>query len=42
LKKIIIFNLRAEDSFYSELPNERFEVTVNTSALKFEADGQGE
>lgn len=41
-EKIIIFDLRAEDSFYSQLPDGRFEVTVNTSALKFEADGQGE
>jgi aminopeptidase N len=41
-EKIIVFDLRAEDSFYSQLPDGRFEVTVNTSALKFEADGQGE
>lgn len=41
-EKIVLFDLRAEDSTFEELPNGRFEVTVNTSASKFEADGEGE
>lgn len=41
-EKIVIFDLRAEDSFYTELADGRFEVTINTSAAKFEADGEGE
>ena len=41
-EKIVLFDLRAEDSHYAELPDGRFEVTINTSARKFEADGQGE
>ena len=41
-EKIVLFDLRTEDSHYAELPDGRFEVTINTSARKFEADGQGE
>jgi len=41
-EKIVIFDLRAEESFYSELDDGRFEVIINTSASKFEADGAGE
>ncbi|MBT3530413.1 MAG: hypothetical protein HOF74_01540 [Gammaproteobacteria bacterium] len=41
-EKIVIFDLRAEDSFYSELDDGRYQVTINTSAHKFEADGAGE
>ena len=41
-EKIVIFDLRAEDSFYTELGDGRYRVTINTSAAKFEADGEGE
>ncbi len=41
-EKIVIFDLRAEEGFYSELSDGRFEVTINTNASKFEADGAGE
>ena len=41
-EKIVIYDLRAEDSHYTELADGRFEVTINTAASKFEADGQGE
>lgn len=41
-EKIVLFDLRAEDSSYRELPDGSFEVTVNVSAAKFEADGQGQ
>lgn len=41
-EKIVLFDLRAEDSSYIELPDGRFEVTINTVATKFEADGAGE
>jgi ABC-2 type transport system permease protein len=41
-EKIVVFDLRAEDSSYTELADGRFEVTINTAATKFEADGQGE
>jgi ABC-2 type transport system permease protein len=41
-EKIVLYDLRAEDSHYTELPDGRFEVTINTAAIKFEADGKGE
>lgn len=41
-EKIVLFDLRAEDSAYRELDDGRFEVTINTTARKFEADGSGE
>ena len=41
-EKIVIFDLRADDSFYTERENGSFDVTLNVSASKFEADGQGE
>ena len=41
-EKIVIFDVRAEEGFYRELPDGRFEVTINASATKFEADGRGE
>ena len=41
-EKIVLYDLRAEDSHYTELTDGRFEVTINTAASKFEADGQGE
>ena len=41
-EKIVIFDLRTEDNTYEELANNRFEVTINTLATKFEANGQGE
>jgi general stress protein CsbA len=40
-EKIVIFDLRAEDSFYSERDDGTFEVTINVESKKFEADGQG-
>jgi aminopeptidase N len=41
-EKIVLFDLRAEDSSYTELDDGSFDVTINVSASKFEADGQGE
>lgn len=41
-EKIVIFDVRTEDSTYTELPDGRFEVTINTAATKYEADGEGE
>ncbi|MFT7470386.1 MAG: ABC-2 type transport system permease protein [Kiritimatiellia bacterium] len=41
-EKIVLYDLRAEDSHYTELSDGRFEVTINTAASKFEANGQGE
>ena len=41
-EKIVIFDLRADDSFYTVRENGSFDVTLNVSASKFEADGQGE
>jgi len=41
-EKIVLFDLRAEDSFYKELDDGSFDVTINVSASKFEAGGQGE
>jgi ABC-2 type transport system permease protein len=41
-EKIVLFDLRAEDSFYTERDDGSFDVTINVSASKFEADGQGE
>lgn len=41
-EKIVLFDLRAEESSYRELDDGRFEVTINTSAQKFEANGEGE
>ncbi len=41
-EKIVIFDLRAEDSHYIELEDGRYQVTINTAASKFEADGEGE
>ncbi len=40
-EKIIIFDLRSEDNTFQRLPDGRFEVTINTTATKFEADGGG-
>ena len=37
----MIFDLRADDSFYTEREDGSFDVTLNVSASKFEADGQG-
>jgi len=41
-EKIVLYDLRTEDSTYIELDGGRFEVTINTSATKFEANGDGE
>ncbi|MFK7863636.1 MAG: M1 family aminopeptidase [Pseudohongiellaceae bacterium] len=41
-EKIVLFDLRAEDSEFSQQEDGSFEVTVNVSAKKFEADGQGQ
>ena len=41
-EKIMLFDLRAEDNFYTERDDGSFDVTINVSASKFEADGQGE
>lgn len=41
-EKIVLFDLRAEDSSYRQLPDGSFEVTINVAATKFEADGQGQ
>ena len=38
----MLFDLRAEDNFYTERDDGSFDVTINVSASKFEADGQGE
>jgi len=40
-EKIIIFDLRSEDNTFQQLADGRFEVTINTTATKFEADGGG-
>ncbi len=41
-EKIVLFDLRADDSSYRQLPDGSFEVTINVAATKFEADGQGQ
>lgn len=41
-EKIVLFDLRAEDSEFRELEDGSFEVTINVSAKKFEADGEGQ
>ena len=39
-EKIVLFDLRAEDNFYTERDDGSFDITINVSASKFEADGQ--
>lgn len=40
-EKIVLFDLRAEDSLFTKFEDGSYEVTINVSAAKFEADGQG-
>ncbi|NKB33209.1 MAG: hypothetical protein GKR91_08930 [Pseudomonadales bacterium] len=41
-EKIVIFDLRTEDNTFRELADGRFAVTINATATKFEANGEGE
>lgn len=41
-EKIVLFDLRAEDSTYVAMADGSFEVTLNMFAKKFEASGDGE
>ncbi len=41
-EKIVLWDLRAEDSSFTELSDGSYEVTINVSAKKFESTGEGE
>ncbi|MFT5210941.1 MAG: ABC-2 type transport system permease protein, partial [Flavobacterium sp.] len=40
-EKIVLYDLKVEDSEIVELENGQFDVTITVSALKYEADGAG-
>jgi ABC-type transport system involved in multi-copper enzyme maturation permease subunit len=40
-EKIVLFDLRVADSSVRALDKDQFEVTINVTARKFEADGEG-
>ena len=40
-KRITLYDLKAEDAVVRELPDGRFETTIDVAAQKFYADGQG-
>ena len=41
-EKIVLFELKIEDSYYQELTDGSYEVGIDVSAKKYEADGEGQ